>query len=151
MQCVERDIGFAQMDSTVFRDLERWFQAELQHIACAASASSSELEEAATLYSLAKLHFDKGTYSAGEQAARRAVELQRRLKGHEHIDTVCSKSLLALLLKRQGKLTEAGELLGDVLDLNRRVLGAEHKNNLASLLQEQRNVDHAHSLFALQS
>ena len=79
MEGVEQSVGFTEMDSAVLRALEQWFQSQLQGASQAAAASSSEVEQADALYSLAKLHYDKGTYSAGEAPARQAVEIWARV------------------------------------------------------------------------
>ena len=49
MEGVERDIGFTEMDSTVLRTLERWFQSQLHDASHAAAASQSEADEADAL------------------------------------------------------------------------------------------------------
>ena len=152
LEGVERVIGFTQMDSTVLRTLEQWFQSQLQGASEAAAASSSDVDEAnaLTLYSLAKLHFDKGTYSAGEAPARQAVEIWTRLKG---ASMTAFNTLLASLLQKQGKLEEARPLFEENLEVSRRTLGNHHMetltnmNNLALLLQHQSKLEYARILF----
>jgi tetratricopeptide (TPR) repeat protein len=149
---VERDIGFTEMDSTVLRTLERWFQSQLQHASQAAAASEYEADEADALFSLAGLHLNKGTYSAGEEPARRALKIWQRVKGADHKDMMKAKNLLAQLLQFQGKLDEARPLYTELLEVGRRTLGAEDKhtlvymNNLAALLEAQGHLEEARPL-----
>ncbi len=152
LEGVERVIGFTQMDSTVLRTLEQWFQSQLRGASEAAVASFSNEDEAnaLSLYSLAKLHFDKGTYSEGEAPARRAVEIWARLKGAA---MTAFKTLLASILQKQGKLEEARQLFEENLEVSRRILGNQHletltnMNNLAGLLQQQSKLEYSRMLF----
>jgi tetratricopeptide (TPR) repeat protein len=156
LEGVERVIGFTQMDSIVLRTLEQWFQSQLQVASEAAAASSSALDEANALYSLGRLHFDKGTYSAGEAPARRAVEICASLKGAASLkpqQMTAYKTLLASLLQKQGKLEEARPLFEENLETCRRTLGNAHletmtnMNNFGSLLQQLGELEHARKLF----
>ena len=133
MEGVEQSVGFTEMDSAVLRALEQWFQSQLQGASQAAAASSSEVDQADALYSLARLHYDKGTYSAGEAPARQAVEIWARVLGAEHGDTMAAKTTLAVLLKAQGKLDEARPLYEQALEGRRRTLGSSHPQTLGSM------------------
>ena len=149
MEGVEQSVGFTEMDSAVLRALEQWFQSQLQGASQAAAASSSEVDQADALFSLARLHYDKGTYSAGEAPARQAVEIWVRVLGAEHSNTMAAKAFLAGLLTAQGKLDEARPLYEQALEGYRRTLGSSHPdtltgmNNLAALLQAQGKLDEA--------
>ena len=133
MEGVEQSVGFTEMDSAVLRALEQWFQSQLQGASQAAAASSSEVDQADALYSLARLHYDKGTYSAGEAPARQAVEIQARVLGAEHSNTMNAKIILAALLQAQGKLDEARPLYEQALEGRRRTLGSSHPDTLGSM------------------
>ena len=133
MEGVEQSVGFTEMDSAVLRALEQWFQSQLQGASQAAAASSSEVDQADALYSLAKLHYDKGTYSAGEAPARQAVEIRARVLGAEHGNTMNAKTTLAQLLQAQGKLDEARPLYEQALEGRRRTLGSSHPDTLGSM------------------
>ena len=133
MEGVEQSVGFTEMDSAVLRALEQWFQSQLQGASQAAAASSSEVDQANALFSLARLHYDKGTYSAGEAPARQAVEIRARLLGAEHGNTMAAKTTLALLLEAQGKLDEARPLYEQALEGCRRTLGSSHPDTLGSM------------------
>ena len=78
-----------------------------------------------------------------EEMHREALEVQRRVLGLEHQDTLASMSNLANVLQEQGQWQEAEQMYREVLEVQRRVLGLEHPNTLASMnnlaivLQEQ--------------
>jgi len=133
MEGVEQSVGFTEMDSAVLRALEQWFQSQLQGASQAAAASSSEVEQSSALFSLARLHYDKGTYSAGEAPARQAVEIWARVLGADDGNTMATKTTLAQLLQAQGKLDEAHPLYEQDLEGRRRTLGSSHPDTLGSM------------------
>ena len=53
--------------------------------------------------------------------------------GDEHPDTLNSLDTLAGLYRRQGKYDESEKLLGRVAELRRRVMGAQHRDTIATL------------------
>jgi len=64
---------------------------------------------------------------------REVIDIQRRVLGPEHPDTVRSVGVLAWNLKTQGHYAEAEKLLREVLDIERRVLGPEHRHTLDAM------------------
>ena len=74
---------------------------------------------------------------------REALEVQRRVLGLEHPNTLASMNNLANVLQEQGQWQEAEQIHREVLEVRRIVLGQEHPDTLASMhnlaivLQEQ--------------
>ena len=58
----------------------------------------------------------------------KALALRRRILGEDHSHTATSYNNLALLLKTQGKYTEAEPLYQKSLDIRRRTLGEDHSH-----------------------
>ena len=69
--------------------------------------------------------------------------------GMEHPSTLTSMNNLALVLNRQGKYEEAGQMHREVLRIMQKVLGMEHPhtlmsmNNLATVLGDQDKYEEA--------
>lgn len=91
---------------------------------------------------------------------RKALEIQKKMLGPVHPDTLSSRKNLANLLMQQGYMEEAVALFSEalevqqmVLEVRKRVLGREHiytlrsMNNLANLLEEQEEFDKATQLY----
>jgi len=86
------------------------------------------------LYALGNAYRSLRMPSRAESLLARAVEVQRRVLGPEHPDTLRSMSDLALAMgKTGGRRTEVGQLARETLDLQRRVLGAEHPDTLQTM------------------
>jgi tetratricopeptide (TPR) repeat protein len=94
-----------------------------------------------------------------EGLIKKALEIQKRILGPMHPDTLSSRKNLANLLTQQGKKEEAGALYTEaieiqqmVLEVRKRVLGREHlytlrsMNNLANLLEERDELEKAKQL-----
>ena len=64
---------------------------------------------------------------------RELLDVQRRLLGPEHPDTLTTMNNLARSLGGQGKHPEAEQMLRELLDVRRRVLGLEHPNTLKTM------------------
>jgi serine/threonine protein kinase/Tfp pilus assembly protein PilF len=62
-----------------------------------------------------------------------ALEIRRRVLGNEHPDTLTSVGNMGILLKLQGRLTEAEPYYVEALEGKRRVLGDEHPKTLIAL------------------
>jgi non-specific serine/threonine protein kinase/serine/threonine-protein kinase len=94
-----------------------------------------------------------GLYELGARAARSAVDARRANLGENDPRTLASVNSLALLLRAQGKLSEAEPLLRDVLARRRATLGDRHPDtlesvaSLAHLLQVQGRIAEAEPLF----
>ena len=64
---------------------------------------------------------------------RPSSEVQKRILGDEHPDTLTVINNQAVLYRQLGKSAEAEALLVGVVEAQRRVLGDEHPNQLATL------------------
>lgn len=62
------------------------------------------------------------------------LEISRRVKGEDHLDTIKSAGNLADLRVHQGRHSEAELLYREVLEKMRRILGNEHADTLQSSL-----------------
>jgi tetratricopeptide (TPR) repeat protein len=65
-------------------------------------------------------------YEEAYAFAIQTIEIQERVLGAEHLDTLATRHWIALALNNQGKYEEALEIYGEVLSITERVLGAEH-------------------------
>jgi hypothetical protein len=80
----------------------------------------------------ASLH-GKGKHAEAEQMQRELLDLQRRVLGPEHPNTLATMNNLANTLDDQGKHAEAEQMQCELLDVQRRVLGPEHPHTLATM------------------
>ncbi len=84
-----------------------------------------------------------GHAAAAEPEFRTVIQVQERVLGVEHSDTLISRGILAIALYAQAKNAEAEQEYRTVFKLIERVLGAEHpqtltcRSNLASALYAQ--------------
>ena len=78
------------------------------------------------MHNLAIVLREQGQWQEAEQMYREALEVQRRVLGLEHLDTLASMHSLGVVLRDQGKWQEAEEMLGEVLELMFTALGSEH-------------------------
>ena len=75
---------------------------------------------------------EQGEIVEAARIHRETLEVQRRVLGAEHPDTLTSANNLAIVLEEQGELVEAARINRETLEVRRRVLGAEHPQALAS-------------------
>jgi hypothetical protein len=61
------------------------------------------------------------------------MEIQKRVLGEEHLDTLESMGSLAITYGKQGRWKEAEELEVQVVETRKRVLGEEHLHTLRSI------------------
>jgi tetratricopeptide (TPR) repeat protein len=86
---------------------------------------------------------DNDQAAAAEPEYRAVIQVQERVLGADHPDTLKSRNNLATGLRVQGKNDEAEQEHRAVLKIRERVLGAEHpdilanRNNLGTTLQAQ--------------
>ena len=78
------------------------------------------------MYNLAELLKTKGELAEAEELFRKALDIQRRILGDEHRDTLLMMRYLAKLLYGRGRLDEAGTLLKEGLDLAEKNLPPEN-------------------------
>jgi tetratricopeptide (TPR) repeat protein len=109
--------------------------------------------QAKMMYIMANTYYGLGLYSRAQSLVERGIEIQRRVLGPEHPDTLRSMNRLASILLDEGHLAEAEKLSRETLELRRRVLGPEHPdtllsmNNLATTLGDEGHDAEAEKVF----
>jgi non-specific serine/threonine protein kinase/serine/threonine-protein kinase len=93
--------------------------------------SDPELQ-AKMMYTMASTYHDLGLYLQAQALIEQSVEIQRRILGPEHPDTLRSEDALAATLGDEGKYAESEKLARETRDALRRVLGPEHPDSLIS-------------------
>ncbi len=89
--------------------------------------------QAQMMYTMGSVYDGLGLYSRSQSLLERSVEIQRRVLGSKHPDTLRSMRLLGWTLQREGTYAEAEKLQRATLDIQRRVLGPEHAETLQSM------------------
>ena len=74
-----------------------------------------------------------GLYPSAEPLLRHAVKIRGAILGPEHVDTLESKHLLAMVLEEEGHFAEAEKLQREALEDARRALGPENLITLRAL------------------
>ena len=74
----------------------------------------------------------RGRYAEAEQMERQLLELQRRVLGREHPNTLTTTGNLAISLSSLGRHAEAERMQRELLRVQLRVLGAEHRDTLST-------------------
>ena len=82
---------------------------------------------------LGRTAYLQGKYPEAEALFSQTLEIQRRVLGPEHPDTLNSMNNLASVYYSQGKYAQAEALDSQILEIRRRVLGPEHPDTLASM------------------
>ena len=75
----------------------------------------------------------QGRYNVACLRYEEAIEVQIKLLGEEHPQTLGSMNNLALVLDSQGKYEEAELIHRQTLELRKKVLGKEHPETLTSM------------------
>jgi tetratricopeptide (TPR) repeat protein len=91
------------------------------------------LVEASIRQTIGNTYGDLGLYPEAQQQLERALDLQRRVRGEEHPDTLVTMNNLAQLYQDQGQYARAESLLTKALEAQRRVRGEEHRDTLQSM------------------
>jgi eukaryotic-like serine/threonine-protein kinase len=89
--------------------------------------------QAQMMYVMGDVYDKLGLYPQARLLVTRAVDIQRRMLGPEHPDTVKSTQNLASVLYEEGRFAEAEKLDRETLNIRRRVLGPEHQDTLKSM------------------
>jgi tetratricopeptide (TPR) repeat protein len=82
---------------------------------------------------LAGALYVNGQPAEAEKLLRETLDIQRRVLGPEHPDTLLSMGNLAHFLTENGRYTEAEKLYRQTLDIRRRVLGPDHPNTAGTI------------------
>jgi tetratricopeptide (TPR) repeat protein len=91
------------------------------------------LIEASIRRTIGKTYKDLGLYPEARLQMERALELQRRVLGEGHPDSLNTINSLAEMFEDQGKYQQAEPLFIRALEVRRRVLGQEHPETLATM------------------
>jgi non-specific serine/threonine protein kinase/serine/threonine-protein kinase len=91
--------------------------------------------QAKMMYTMADTYFGLGLYSRAQSLLEGALEIQRRVLGPDHRETLASMSLLAETLMREVHLADGEKLARQALEIQRRVLGQENPDTLLSMLR----------------
>lgn len=82
---------------------------------------------------MGRVYGNLGLYARAQPLFTHALEIQRRVLGSSHPQTLSSMDDLALNLNRLGHHGEAEKLLRETLDLRRRFLGSEQPDTLKTM------------------
>ena len=99
-----------------------------QALAVANHAGEELPDQANLLHRYADLKIRQGQFAEGEQLARQAVDLHRRLHGDRHPETAWALKTLSIALQPQQKLAEAESALQESLAIFRRQFPEDHPN-----------------------
>jgi len=77
--------------------------------------------------------FEEGKYQDAIPLAEKAVEIARRTRGLEDLDTAISLNSLGVLYESMGEYTKAEPLIQEALRIRQKVLGSEHSDTASSL------------------
>jgi non-specific serine/threonine protein kinase/serine/threonine-protein kinase len=86
--------------------------------------------QAKMMYTMADTYWGLGLFSRAQTLIERTLQIQRRVLGPEHPDTLRSARILASILEDEGHHAEAEKLKRQTLDLDRKVLGFENDETL---------------------
>ncbi|MBZ5654174.1 MAG: tetratricopeptide repeat protein [Acidobacteriia bacterium] len=97
------------------------------------SLSNDPELKAKLMYTMAVTYRGLGLYSRADQLQTSALEIQRRVLGPEHPDTLRSMNNLANIFGDEGHGDEAEKISRETLEIRRRVLGPSHPDTLRSM------------------
>ncbi|KIM98677.1 hypothetical protein OIDMADRAFT_31451 [Oidiodendron maius Zn] len=107
----------------------------LPHVLAVLELQDHSLDEAARmklLFSVAQCKFLLGKYKEAKRMHQETLELQTKLLGPEHPDTLESRNRLASALYSQGEYKAAEQIDQETLKLQTKLLGPEHPDTLES-------------------
>ena len=125
-------IGRAYMYQGLFQKAQSVFE---RGIKASTSAGLLESREAMnTMHDLAWALLQQGLVAEAEALERKLMEMQRRVLGPDHSDTLATVSELAFTLCQRKDTCEEGVRLDqEVLEKQKRVLGPEHRYTLVTM------------------
>ncbi len=89
--------------------------------------------QAHLMYTMAIVYGNLGLSPRAQSLFEQAIEIQRRVLGPQHPDTLKSTTSLAWTLSQQGRYAEAEKLTRQSLAVDYRVLKSEHPDTLSSM------------------
>jgi eukaryotic-like serine/threonine-protein kinase len=89
--------------------------------------------QAHMMFVMGEVYDNLGLISEGKGLVERAAELQRKVLGVDHPETLASMDLIGKTLTEQGHFVEAERQHRETLAGRMRVLGAEHRDTLHSM------------------
>jgi len=89
--------------------------------------------QARMMYTMAWTYGGLGLFSREQSLFERALEIQQRILGSRHPDTLRTEVALAATLGNEGHRAEEEKLLRETLEIQRHVLGSEHRATLFTL------------------
>jgi eukaryotic-like serine/threonine-protein kinase len=98
--------------------------------------------QAQMMHVMGYVYENLGLYPRAQSLDQRALDIQRRVLGPEHPDTLSSMNNMANVLSAEGRYPEAEKLQRETLDIRRRVLGPEHPQTLQSLYNLANVLEH---------
>ena len=127
----------------------------IPHIkSCAAEPSWTRMLQVEECSRFALAYDENGFFKEAEELSVRVLEIDKRVLGEEHPDTLNSMANLAVTYRQRGRLEEAEGLEVRVLEIRKRVLGEEHPNtlmsmaNLAFVYRQRGRLEEAEELFS---
>jgi eukaryotic-like serine/threonine-protein kinase len=91
------------------------------------------LVQAALFQTVANTYRELGLFDAATAPQEQALEIRLREFGDEHLDTLQSMRMMAVLLQAQGAYAEVEFSLRKVLDARRVILGNDHPHTIDSI------------------
>ena len=79
---------------------------------------------------LGSVYLYESKYAQAEMRYSQILEIDRRVSGPDHPDTLMAMNNLAIVYLDQGKYAQAEALHTQTLEIERRVLGPEHPDTL---------------------
>jgi tetratricopeptide (TPR) repeat protein len=79
---------------------------------------------------------EEGHYAEAEKLYSDVIDVQRRVLGPEHPQTLRAMMMLAVTMMKEGRYAAADKLQGEVIEAKTRVLGPTHTSTLQSMEME---------------
>ncbi|KAL8662256.1 MAG: hypothetical protein Q9202_004861 [Teloschistes flavicans] len=96
-------------------------------------AEASLREWAVLMHNAARYAHEKGNTAEAVQLSRTALEVNEKVYGHEHENTLASMGMLGSAYFRRGQWKQAEEFQVEAIEIRKRVLGKEHPDTLVSM------------------
>jgi serine/threonine protein kinase/uncharacterized protein HemY len=146
---IRQTIGSTYIQMGLYPEAQEQLQQALE---IRRSAHREEHDDLEIMNSLAYIYDRQGKYLQTEQLLLKSIEIERRLLGEKHPDTLGSINNLGLLYRHEGKFALAEPLLARVVELRRKTQGEDNPetlicmNNLGSLYRDEGKYEQAELL-----